>query len=187
MKKIKEFLKNKKGNFSVLFVILCLIGVLIVTAMADILKESYVLNEIQGIMDVAGVSALNASVDKQALREEQFKYDKDTLITTYHDIINQRINTGDLITYKRIIKTEVKHDISTQGLGDGSKPSNQLWLDSVMLVRVKTSAVFDVLPGMQKQFYDSKSNSKFTVQVNGKTEDGNTELIIRSVSRLVYR
>jgi hypothetical protein len=187
MKEIKKFLNDKKGAFSILFVILAFIGVLIMTWAVDVLKESYVISEVQGIMDVAGVSALNASVDKEALRGEEFKYDKDTLITTYHDIINQRIKTGDVISYKRLMKTEVRHDVSSQGLGNGSKPSDQLWLDSVMMLRVKTSQVFDLVPSLQRQFYDSKSSGSFTITVSGQTEDGQTELIIRSVTRLVYR
>lgn len=187
MGKIKSFLKNKKGSFSILFVIISFTALLIITAFSDILKESYIINEVQGIMDVAGVSALNASVDKETLREEEFVYDEDMLISVYHQIINQRINAGNVITYKKLLKTEVRHEKSSKGLGEASKVSDQLWLDSVMLVRVKTSNMFDLFPSLQRKFYDSKNNSTFTITVNGQTEDGETELIIRSVSRLVYR
>lgn len=187
MKKINGFLKDEKGAFSILFVILAFLGVMIITATIDIIKESYVINEVQGIMDVAGISALNASVDRESLRGEELKYSEDVLKSTYHKIIRERINTDGVITYKNIMKTEVVHKVSNQGLGSNSKAKDQLWLDSVMVVRVKTSKVFDLFPSVQKDYYDSKSNSNFSVSVSGETEDGETELIIRSVTRLVYR
>jgi hypothetical protein len=187
MKKIKHFLKNKKGSFSILFVILAFIGIIVITATSDILRQAYVLNEVQGIMDVAGVSALNYSVDKESLRGEEFKYDEESLVSKYRDIVNLRINTGDTISYKEFIKTEVIHEKSSEGLGQYSNTNDQLWLKSVMLIRVKTSNLLDLIPSLEKNFYDSQSKGNFRITVNGQTEDGETELIIRSVSRLVYR
>lgn len=187
MKKINHFIKDQKGAISILFVIFAFIALLIITATIDILKESYVINEVQGIMDVAGVSALNASVDKESLRGEKLVYSEDVLKSTYHKIIRERINTEGVITYRNILKTEVLHKVSNTGLGQVSKAKEQLWLDSIMVIRVKTSTVFDLFPSVQKNYYDSKSNSNFSVEVAGETEDGETELIIRSVTRLVYR
>jgi Flp pilus assembly pilin Flp len=187
MRVINNFLKDQKGSFAILFVILSFIALLVITACSDILKQSYVLNEVQGIMDTAGVSALNASVDTEKLREEEFYYNEDTLRSVYNQIIDERIHTGNIITYKKLLKTEVLHEESTEGLGVTSKPRHQLWLDSVMLIRVKTSKIFDLVPGLQQTFYDSKSNGNFTVTVNGQTDNGETELIVRSVTRLVYR
>ncbi|PLS19682.1 hypothetical protein CVD28_04515 [Bacillus sp. M6-12] len=189
MKNIKKFLKDQKGAFSILFVILAFISVLIITWSMDVLKQSYTISEVQGIMDVAGVSALNYSVDKESLRGEEFIYSEDAVRTKYHDIIEKRIHAGGSqnISYKQVRIRRVDYKYTNEGLGERTKPAHQLWLDSYMVVRVKTSQVFDLFPSLEKQFYDSFDKNNFDISVTGQTEDGKTELVIRSVSRLVYR
>lgn len=187
MKKMMRFFKNKKGSFSILFVILAFIALLVITATTDIMRQAYVINEVQGIMDVAGVSAIRSSVEEETLRGEKFVFSRERAIANFHNLVNSRIKTGGIIVYKNITVDDVHYEFSKQGLGSNAGNAHQVWMDSYMILRVKSSPVFDMLPGAEEKFYKSYNNQNFTVTSNGETEDGETELIIRSVSRVVYR
>lgn len=180
-------LNTKKGSFSILFVILAFISLLVITATTDIMRQSYVINEVQGIMDVAGVSAIRSSVDEESLRGEKFLFSREKAVSGFHNIVNSRINTGGIIVYKSVMVDDVHYENSKQGLGSNAGNAHQVWMDSYVTLRVKSSPLFDLIPGSEEKFYKSYNNQNFTVTTNGETEDGETELIIRSVSRVVYR
>lgn len=187
MKKLTRFAKNKKGSFSILFVILAFISLLVITATTDIMRQAYVLNEVQGIMDVAGVSAIRGSVDEETLRAEEFVFSRDYAITNYHKIVDSRVKPGNVIVYKKLKVDDIHYEYNNQGLGSNAGNAHQVWMDSYMILRVKTSPIFDLLPSLEKRFYKSYNNENFSITASGTTENGEKELIIRSVSRVVYR
>lgn len=185
---IQRFYHDQKGYFSILFVILAFVAVLVITGIVDILKESFTINEVQGIMDVAGVSALDASVDDELLREEIFEYNEDVAKSVFQQIIRERIAQSEHIDSYQIVKLDVIHQQKSNfGLGEGNVKAEQLILDGTIRLTVKTSEVFDLVPEIEKLYYRSYNNDNFTVTVSGHTEDGKTELLVRSVTRLVYR
>jgi len=188
MRNIKKLRNKEDGAFSILFVILTLIAVLFVVGYIDMMKQSYVLNEVQGVMDISGVSALQAGVDKEKLRQEEFVYSEDRILSAFYELVYKGINTGDTISYRKLTNVEVtEKPPSVWGLGQTSKARHQLFLDSTMILRIKTSSQFDTITNKEKEYFDSKNNQMMTVTFNGTTGDGETELIVRSVSRLVYR
>lgn len=187
MKKLNGFLKNKKGSFSILFVILAFIALLVITATVDIMRQSYVLNEVQGVMDVAGVSAIRGSVDEESLRGEEFVFSRDYAITNYHKIVNSRVKKGNVIIDTNLKVDDIHYEYSNQGLGANAGSAHQVWMDSYMVMQVKTSPIFDLIPSLEKRFYKSYNKENFSVTASGTTENGEKELIIRSVSRVVYR
>ncbi|WCK56931.1 hypothetical protein PP175_27345 (plasmid) [Aneurinibacillus sp. Ricciae_BoGa-3] len=189
MKKIKQSLTDKKGAISIFYVVGVLICALIVTASVDILKQIWILNEVQSVMDTAGVSALHQGVDTHKLRAEEFVFDESAIVSSYENLVYSSIPVGSNITTRGLINTYVEYGGANDnwGLGVSTHGGNQLLLRSEMILRVKTDKLFDTLPGIQKVFYDSRSNSDFTVSFNGTPKDGETELIVRSVSRIVYR
>lgn len=187
MKRIKIFLKNKKGSFSILLVMLCFLGIVITTGLLDIIKTSMVLNEIQSIMDVSGVSSLKSGIDTQKIRLEIFDYDKVITEQNYRKMLYSSIKTGNTISEFQIDYIDIKEYKDNWGLGDSRKSRPQVILDNAIKLRLKSSSIFDNISAFQRTFYNSKSNGDFTITYNGQTKDGRTELIIRSVSRLVYR
>ena len=187
MNKLNAFLKNKKGSFSILFVILAFIALLIITATVDIVRQAYVLNEVQGVMDVAGVSAIRGSVEEETLRGEEFVFSRDFASTKYQEIVNSRVKPGDFIVDKTLKIDDIHYEYSNQGLGQNAGSAHQVWMDSYMIMTVKTSPLFDMIPSLEKRFYKSYNSERFTVTANGESENGEKELIIRSVSRVVYR
>jgi hypothetical protein len=187
MKSLKRLLNNKDGGFSILFVILIFIGIIVMVGFLDITVRSYTINELQSNMDVSGVSSLQSGIDKTKLRVEIFDVDKHIVEANYKKMISERLNEAENIESFHFIKTDVETFNSDFGLGKSSKTRPQALLDSTIVIVVDNSQMFDLVPGSYKMYYDSKSSDYFEIQYNGKTDDGKVELIVRSVSRLVYR
>lgn len=187
MKRLKQMLKNKKGSFSILFVILTFIGVLIVTAFVDILIESWTIEEVQSIMDTSSVSALRVGVDETKLRVGIFDVDKNIVKSKYEQLVGGLISSSKKIKSYKFVSTNVQTFTENWGTGVTTKSRPQALVDSRMIIIVEGSPTFDLIPGTAKTFYDSRSGSNFQVSYVGTTKDGNIELAIRSVSRIVYR
>lgn len=189
--KLSITLKSKKGAMSLLFVILAFISVLVITGFIDMLGKAFAIDEIQSIMDVAGNSALQAGVDKTKLRLEIFEIDESFVKSSYLQQVRTTVDAGS----NRLIKNfsigsgniNLKTINGTWGLGQTSKSRPQAILDVVAKVQIASSSVFDNIASIQNLFYSSLSNSSFQITYNGVTQDGNIELIIRSVNRIVYR
>ena len=135
---------------------------------------------------------MKAGIDQNNLRIENFVDNKVYVLDKYKSLVNSQIHTGNKITYFEIVKLDLMPSTTAYyndkwGMGITWKDRPNIILDSVATVRIKTSSVFDLLPGIQKNFYQSRSNANFTVTFNGYTNDGEAEIIVRSVSRLVYR
>lgn len=187
MKVLKSFLRNTKGAFSILFVILIFIGVLIATAFMDMLVKSYTLQEVQSVMDVAGVSALQTGVDTRKLRVEIFDVDKHVVESNYKKLVSERMNESNKILSHKFVRTNVETFTETWGLGVTGKSRPQALIDSTMIIVIENSPMWDLIPGANETFYNSRDGEYFDVTYLGKTKDGKVELSIRSVSRIVYR
>ncbi|WCF11731.1 hypothetical protein NDS46_30775 (plasmid) [Paenibacillus thiaminolyticus] len=187
MNALKRFWKNRKGNFSILFVTLVFVGVLVATAFLDILFSSWSMQEIQSTMDVAGVSALRTGVDETKLRLEIFEVDKNVVENSYKRMVSNFLDNSEKIIDYRYTRTKVDSYVENWGLGVSSKARPQAIIDSSMVITVEGSSLFDMVPGAAKVFYDSRSGSNFEVKYVERTQDGDIQLAIRSVSRIVYR
>jgi len=187
MKSLKCFLRNTKGAFSILFVILIFIGVMIATAFMDMLVKSYTLQEVQSVMDVAGVSALQTGVDSRKLRVEIFDVDKNVVESNYKRLVSERMNESQKIINYRFVRTTVETFNENWGLGITGKSRPQALIDSTMVIVVENSPMWDLIPGANETFYNSRDGEFFDVTYLGTTQDGQVELSIRSVSRIVYR
>lgn len=217
MKKLIELLKsktsNKRGAFSILMVVLTLILVTALTAYMDILNQKWTLNEVQTVMDTAGINTLQNQVNNAALRaeilsldagnnisdqdyadrskgtftpSEQQKYKSDMAIY-YKSELEKQIKDRTNITEYEVERVDITFSYDDWGLGKTTKKLPQITLDAVVRMRVEQSGVFDNSIGVRRTMYSARNNANFTVTYNGKTDDGQTELIVRSVTRLVYR
>lgn len=203
---LKKFVSNKKGSFSIVFVILCLIGVILATGFLEILQKSYQINELQSMMDVAGTSALTTGVDQDSLRTgfedknngntQDFAVDTVVVENTFKQLMRTRLNNAQSIksyefrNVKAVPITEKTNKTlydSKWGLGQSNKKHPQAVLDSTIIITMESQPMFDVLAGDTDTFFDAKTNSNFTVTYLGSAGDGLSELAVRSVTRLVYR
>lgn len=201
---IKQVLKNVKGVFSILVVITVFIVLLAIMAFSDIASKSWAVNEIQSIMDTSGMNALQTTVDTNKLRAEIFSIDNKNEMDTetddvslsdyerkisakYKDEIRKHVKTNKNIVALNVEQVKVDWGKDTWGLGETQKKRPQIVLDTVSKVRIKSSSYFDDLGGLTKDMYNARNGSNFTVTYNGQKSDGTVELIIRSVTRMVYR
>lgn len=182
-------LKRKDGGVSIVLVIVMFIGVIIISGTIDLISKQYVFNEIRSIMDMSGVSALSSGVDMTDIRVEEFVINESFVRTEFKKMVAGAIRTNRTITHFSITDGDIKVDIfrGNWGLGTQMRVRGQARLDAVAKVRIRSSSFIDKLPGVQETYYNSLSQEFFTVQYLGTLENGEVELLIRSVTRVVYR
>lgn len=202
----KKSFKEKRGAFSLLMVTLILIISTLFMGYIDIGRKTFSLNEIQQRMDRAGLNALEKSIDKSLLKEEIFGLDSENysdkqldryvvrnyenkIISAYTRELSQTINSDSvgLIGDFKIHQASVSFDVNNWGVGQSTQRHPQITLHSIAVAKVKVSNKLDVLSANEQQFYDSKSGNTFSVSVTGRTNDGYSEIMIRSAVRVVYR
>lgn len=187
MKRIAQLIKNNQGFFSVLFVIITLIGVMVAAAFVDILKHLWVLQEVQSIMDTAGVSALRMGVDDQRLRIEEFVVNEQAVKTNYVNLTRSLFENSRNIYNVTYLPITVEVFRDNWGIGGVNKAHWQALLDSTVILEVDGSPYYDLYPILTRTFFNARSGRDFQVTYRGVTGDGRIELAVRSVSRIVYR
>lgn len=180
---------NKEGVISIPIVIVIFISMITIVGYINIIQKNYVFNEVRSIMDMAGVSALKSGVDETALRREEFIIDESFVRKEYKRLIGKSISENSLITSFKLGTNDIEIDIynSKWGLGSSTKSRPQARLEAIAKVRIKVNSTFDIESLTKKSYYDSFKNKNFTITYAGKTNDGEIELIVRSVTRIVYR
>jgi len=207
-------LKSQKGAYSVLLTILILIMVMVMAGYVDIMNKKWTASEVQTMMDTAGINTLQNQVNNAALRAEilSFAQGKDNISgEEYADRTNKTFPVSKQQTYKssmalyyrqeldrqikdrtnvtdyEVERVDITFSYDTWGLGTTKQKLPQITLDAIVKMRVKQTGIFDDIESIQKKVYSSRNNSNITITYNGKIGDGETELIVRSVTRLVYR
>lgn len=211
---MKSKLKNQRGAYAIMATILILTMATVMMGYIDILNKKWAVNEVQTMMDSAGINTLQNQVNNRALRaeiisldpnadnisggdyantntngftaSEQQKYRSDMALY-YTNEIDRQIREGTLITDYDVERVDVTFSYDNWGLGTTTRAVPQITLDSVVRIKVKTTGMFDDLMSISRTMYSARNNANFTVTYNGSAGDGETELIIRSVTRLVYR
>lgn len=200
-------LQNEKGSFAIIGAVLIFIVILAISAYSDMITKRWTINEVQSIMDASGSNTLKNTVDLGYLRAEIFALDKNNqadtsdnpervvkstdyknkIKTAYVKELKEQVATNQTITALDVQTVDVSFEYDTFGLGESEKPRPQITLDSVTKMKVNSQEWMDVMEGMSAEIYSSRNNQTFTVEYQGKSADGQVELIIRSVTRLVYR
>lgn len=213
-KRIIEKFKETKGAYAILATVLVLTMASLMAGYTDILHKKWALNEVQTIMDSAGINTLQNQVNNKALRaeivtlgtdqndvsgeqyanrdtsaftaSEQQKYKSD--MELYYKAEMQKQVTKDTgVTSYNVERVNITFSYDTWGLGTTSKKLPQVNLESVARIKIKQTGIFDNITSVQRTMYSSRNNANFTVTYAGTTDDGETELIVHSVTRLVYR
>lgn len=201
---IRKLIKEEDGAFSIVSIVVVLIMVLAITAFTDIVNKSFILNEVQGHMDTAGITALQKSIDMTRLRAEQLATDSENVVdiednsmnlSDYKDKINKnydnelrkriKINSNIVAIEKENVFVDFTYD--NWGFGITSSKRPQIVLDATYKITIRASSEFDNITPLAKQFYSARQSKNFSISYNGRDEDGNIELIIRSVTREAYR
>lgn len=175
------------GLMSMIYIVIVLIAIYGIMAFSEIVSRAYLINETQSIMDVAGLSALRAGLDDEELRLERFVVHETVVNREYRKLLQEALGDyGALVDYK-IMRLEIRNINENWGLGISSREREQAILDSTVLLIVDSYTPLDVYPALQKTFHDGYESEDFTLTYMGQTEDGQAQLMVRSVTRLVYR
>lgn len=214
MRKMKALLKSERGAYSIITAILVITLVSCLAAYVDIVNMRWALNEVQTVMDASGVNTLQNQVNNKALRAEILSLSssaKDITDQDYADVSKGTFTKKEQEYYKAEIREYYRRELARQmefvekiteydvervditfsydewGLGETGRPLPQVTLEAVVRMRVATTPFFDVYDQVSKTMYSSRNNANFTVTYSGVAGDGQTELIVRSVTRLVFR
>lgn len=208
---MNKILKSSKGAFSILAVIVVFILVLGMTAFIDITTKTYILNEIQGNMDMAGITALHTAVDRNKLRAEMMAYsdgsnnsidvdDRSGVVikrtSQYKTIISNKYKY-ELNKYVKAnahyiksftpVRVQVYFEYSDKGLGKSNMSRPQIVIDATYNAEIKVSEQFDIVGDFTKTMQDGFADKNFSLTQKGTTKDGYSNVVIRSVTRQVMR
>ncbi len=202
LKKNFKKLKTQQGFVSIIFVILIMIGVIMVTGFRDLLFREYFFRELQSIMEISQVSALRGGVTTRPLKDGKGDNISSTIDNNWHRLERLVVNEGRIEDlFKEFVldnitvggdsyikdlqfkKNIVKHQYDSFGFDDGV-PREYVYLDSTIGIKYENK-LWDKKAGTTSTYYDAKTGNNFTISYIGRTEDGLTEILIRSVSRIV--
>lgn len=190
MKKILKKINNKKGSFSILFVIISFIAIIFTIGMIDIMYKMFSINEIQGVLDDAGVAALHSGVDDNMWRLEELKINETLVLNNFHKMVNEHLSAGGdskLTSIDVTAKIIPPNHPGLKKLGIPSGERNQYFLVSEAYARYKSNSLFDGIGFASLEYFNFFQGSKESIQYHGAAEDGIGEIVVRSVSRLVLR
>ena len=180
---------NNKGSMSILYVILILTAAIMILGFMSIIMKSITMNEIQGILDTSGVAALRYGVDDVAWRAEELIVDKSMAKSKFIELVNRNITPGKLIKDFKLKEVNIySSEEVPRSLGISGGSRDQYFLEAIAMATYKSEPMVDAATFNGIRFFDFlRTNKKEGVSVSGKAGDGNVEVIIRSVSRLVMR
>lgn len=204
-------LRNKKGDVSLMGVIIVFIGITMIAAFFNTTKRTYIKSEIQSILDISTINALNNAIDKNAMREQIYRVkgtneyiDKRAGITTInHDSVNAKnvvtnnlstelsknIKTTGVIKNYKIENVETYLINSSQGVNYGSSATTrpQLYMDATISFEMEDIKTFDSLGSHNYSIKNAFSGNSYNITISGVEKDGKVRLIARTTSRVVFR
>lgn len=180
-----ECLFNEEGSFSIWFTMLAFIMVMVISASLGGFQKLRAINEIQGVIDVAGVSALRAGVDENAWRDETLVIDQSIVYNTFKkliDIENLKSTTqAKDITMQQKIVTEKSSNFTDK------KERQEVYLVTDTYMTFEHIQFLDNVVMTTLTYYDFFDNKEAQITFSGTAKDGTKEVLVRSISRLTLR
>lgn len=189
--RIRQFKSNEQGAMAIIFVIVMFIVVIFIAGYVDGMRTTLITTEVQGIMDLAGVAALREGLDEEAMLEkpDEFIYNEGVVKGKFTELLNKQIKKkaeGPIIDYEVMSLDVIYLEDSKWGLGEASRSRNQLVLESMVTVVLPVSNdLFDSHDSDEYKFYDQLNNTSFEVVAKNKINDNRTQIVLRSVTRIV--
>lgn len=185
-----------------------IIVVTLISGFLNMNNITWVSNEIQSILDVSTTTALQACLDDDKLRKEILQVDgtgsyvnndgtrfvnntelKAATKIKFEESLNKHIKTNEFIKDIDIVRFDATLQYSNWGsnFNGTQKYRPQLTMDATVLITFKGFKEFDGLDSRIAKIYDAKNNRDVEISVAGVNSDGNYTLMIRTLSRLIYR
>lgn len=181
-KRLTKTSQNEQGLFSVIFAIILLICVYVISGELSRYQAIRTFNEIQGTIDVAGVAALRVGVDENAWRDGELVIDRSTVFNTFKKLVD--MDYLERITKAQSLRIQQDIKIRNEKIATGKVvPVGYLITDTY--ITIPTSSVLDTTTSSQLNYYDYFDNEYESISITGQENDGWTEVLVRSISRLV--
>lgn len=185
-------LNNERGATALIWVILIFISAIIITGFVNIMTKTLSINEVQGIMDMSGVLSLRYAADEEHLRsEESLLVDTSVAKNKFKQTVDSQLSeyTGDrnMFNSYNIEEVSILKDTDTF-LGAPIQGKGDYFLESVVTVSYKTSSIIDSATIHAVSYFDflwAGENASISIRDDGG--DGETNVVIRSLSRLSLR
>lgn len=184
---------NNKGVISINYVILILIGVILAIGFLNITAKTMSINEVQGQLDKAGIIALRYGVDETQWRLEKLVIDEKVAKDKFREVVNNSVNPGrDRLLKNFKIKELNIYPPNHPGLKklgiSSDKGREQYYIESIAEVSYGNNNISDKMTVYAIKYFDFlNTNSVVKKQVKTSNKDGESKIIVRSVSRLVLR
>ena len=193
-KKVGDFMSrnlDEKGNISILFVIIIFISAIIAMGFVSIGNKVIAINEVQGIMDMTGVIALRNAVNETDWRLEELEVDKSKAISEFQSGVKRSINgnyVGDDTLLKDFKLNSVRVYRSDETKVREKQGKEEYYLEAVGTAIYSTYSFVDRATFHAVNFFDFLVTDDYSsVAVGGTTEDGDVEVIIRTVSKITLQ
>lgn len=211
MKNKKLFFKNQKGSISMIGIILTIIIVTMIAGFISLNKSSWTASELQSVIDISSINALNGSIDEAKLKEQVFAvkgtnasidtktspmnivYDtaevNRVVGSNFQKELNKQVSVNHMIKSIAVKKANAELVLTDWGTNASAKKKArpQLTLDSVVQVVIENTAEFDTAGSHVLNYKDAKTGAITSITVDGVTKDGNVVLTVRCLTRIVYR
>lgn len=184
MKNIKMKKLNNRGMSMIIVSFLIMTFIYVSMGFVNIIQKTHIRNEIQGMMDNAGVLALRYAVDENKWRDEIIEVNEPTAKAKFVRIMNEQLS-GDL---KGLVDTYNIKEVNVYNERITSQGKGEYYIESVIEVDYNSvSWAVDKSSSSIHTFYNFFTGENDARMVSGDIEDGKGESVIRSVSRLVLR
>ena len=205
--KLKQIWKGESGMISILVTLLSLIAVLVVSFLIDRTNQNFIIQEVRGIMDSSAQNTLVSVLSDSHLKEELFGFSggfisesapdgdypipadiKAQLLTTYNTQLSDYVKTSNVLLGYQIEEANFKFAKGKWGLGSvASKSRPYLVLDSVVQLRLSHTQSFDYSNTFKNTTYEDVDGNTFEIQAFGSPINSEILLVVRSVTRAVFR
>lgn len=183
-RKNKDKKLNNKGMSAIIVSFMIALFFFVSLSIAHNMQKTHIKNEIQGIIDNAGVISLRYAVDETKWRDEIIEISEPVAKAKFRKIVNKQLNEdlGNMIDNYTIKELNVySRNITGQGKGE-------YYIESLIEVEYPTiSWAVDKSSSSIRHFHNFFTGQDETRMVSGEVKDGTGESVIRSVSRLVLR
>ena len=132
-----KFIKNKIGSFSILFVILIFVVVVIIDFFVSILIYRTTITEIESLVSSSADSAIRYAIDSASHRTNEYFIDEYQLKIKFEDLMRYSLDEISYLNKNDIVRTYV-NNIRTSAIriGDGSRLRFQTTADFVVELNI---------------------------------------------------
>lgn len=182
--RLHNCLSNEIGSFSIWYAMLALMMVTIISSSLGGFQKLRAINEIQGTVDVAGVSALRIGVDEQSIRDEILSINQRLVFDTFDQLVDkERLKRATQAKSIRMEQKIISKNVSTSP----EEAIKEVYLITDTYMTFEHMPVLDRVVMTTLTYYDFFDNRDAEITITGNAGDGTQEIIVRSVSRLLLK